>query len=164
MCVSTYTISTRHASKKRAFHLNQDAFDNSFTVDIAFDPERRLLYVLDQANFRLVTFDIARRRVMASLRLGRLPFAVALSPDRRRAYITNIGMFEYKAVPGADPKRARETGLPFPAFGFPSPEAVEGAKRTTATGQRQVPGLADPNVNESHSHETVKLANPAAPR
>ena len=158
------TINPADGSKKRAFDLNQDGFDDSFTGDIAFDPERRLLYVLDQANFRLVTFDIARRRVVASLRLGRLPFALALSPDRRRAYITNIGMFEYKAVPGADPKRARETGLPFPAFGFPSPEAAQGAKRVTAAGEVQVPGLGDPNVNESNSLAIVNLENPSAPR
>ena len=79
------SINPADGSNKRAFDLNQDSFDDSFTGDIAFDPERRLLYVLDQANFRLVTFDIARRRVVASLRLGRLPFALALSPDRRRA-------------------------------------------------------------------------------
>ncbi len=158
------SINPADGSNKRAFDLNQDGFDDSFTGDIAFDPERRLLYVLDQANFRLVTFDIARRRVVASLRLGRLPFALALSPDRRRAYITNIGMFEYKPVPGADPKRARETGLPFPAFGFPSPEAAQGAKRATAAGEVQVPGLGDPNVNESNSLAIVNLENPSAPR
>src|SRR5258706_4325834 len=142
-------INPSDGSRKRIFDTNQDGFSDSFTGDLAFDPDRRLLYVLDQANFRLVTIDVTRRRVSASLRLGRLPFAIALSPDRRRAYITNIGMFEYKAVPGADRKLARETGLPFPAFGFPSPEATEGAKRTTAKGEGQVAGLGEPNVNES---------------
>jgi YVTN family beta-propeller protein len=157
-------INPADGSRKRALDTNQDGVSDSFTGDLAFDPARRLLYVLDQANFRLVTIDVSRRRVAASLRLGRLPFAMALSPDRRRAYITNIGMFEYKPVPGADKKTARETGLPFPAFGFPSPEASEGAKRATAKGEVQVAGLGDPNVNESNSLAIVNLENPAAPR
>ena len=156
-------INPADGSKRRVFETNQDGFADSFTGDLALDPDRKLLYVIDQANFRLVTIDVTRRRVVASLRLGRLPFAIALSPDRRRAYITNIGMFEYKPIPGADRKSARDTGLPFPAFGFPSPEAAEGAKRATAKGEVQVAGLGDPNVNESNSLAIVNLENPAAP-
>jgi YVTN family beta-propeller protein len=157
-------INPSDGSRRRIFDTNQDGFEDSFTGDLAFDPERKLLYVIDQANFRLVTIDLARRRVAASLRLGRLPFAIALSPDRRRAYITNIGMFEYKPVPGADRKHPQETGLPFPAFGFPSPQAAEGAKRATAKGEVQIAGLGDPNVQESNSLAIVNLKNPSAPR
>lgn len=151
-------------SRKRVLDLNRDGFSDSFTGDLAFDPERKLLYALDQANFRLVTIDVARRRLVTTLRLGRLPFALALSPDKRRAYVTNIGMFEYKALPGADKQQARDTGLPFPAFGFPSPEAAAGVKRATAKGEIEVPGLGDPNAQESNSLAVVNLENPAAPR
>jgi YVTN family beta-propeller protein len=157
-------INPSDESRKLLLDLNRDGYSDSFTGDLAFDPERKLLYALDQANFRLVTIDVNRRRALASLRLGRLPFALALSPDKRRAYVTNIGMFEYKAIPGADRKQARVTGLPFPAFGFPSPEATEGAKRATAKGEIQVPGLGDPNARESNSLAVVNLENPAAPR
>jgi YVTN family beta-propeller protein len=157
-------IDPADGSKKRLLDLNRDGASDSFTGDLAFDPERKLLYALDQANFRLVTIDVAHRRVAASLRLGRLPFALALSPDKRRAYVTNIGMFEYKAFPGAEANHARETGLPFPAFGFPSPEATAGAARTTAKGEIQVPGLGDPNAPESNSLAVINLENPAAPR
>ena len=156
-------INPSDGGKRRVFGTNQDGFADSFTGDLAFDPDRRLLYVIDQANFRLVIIDVTRRRVVASLRLGRLPFAIALSPDRRRAYITNIGMFEYKPIPGAERKNARETGLPFPAFGFPSPESAAGARRSTAKGEVEVAGLGDPNVNESNSLAIVNLDNPSAP-
>jgi hypothetical protein len=122
-------------TRKGFIDLNREGYSDSFTGDLAFDPERKLLYALDQANFRLVTIDVSRRRLVASLRLGPLPFSLALSTDKRRAYVTNIGMFEYKPIPGADRKQARETGLPFPAFGFPSPEAAEGARRATAKGK-----------------------------
>jgi YVTN family beta-propeller protein len=151
-------------SRKQIFSLNQDGMADSFTGDLAFDPDRKLLYVLDQANFRLVTIDTARRRIAASLKLGRLPFAIALSPDRRRAYVTNIGMFEYKPIPGADKVHARETGIPFPAFGFPSPESAGGVKRETTRGEVQVPGLGDPDVKESNSLAIVNLESAEAPR
>lgn len=149
---------------KRVYDLNQGGFPDSYTGDLAFDSERGLLYVLDQANFRLAVVDTRRNRITASLRLGRLPFSLALSPDRRTLYVTNIGMFEYQGLPGADPRNARDTGLPFPAFGFPSAEARDGVRRRTSRGEIAVPGLGDPNVRESNSVCVVNVEDPAAPK
>jgi YVTN family beta-propeller protein len=148
---------------RKVVDLNQNGAEDSYTGDLAIDAERSLLYVLDQANFRLVIIDLKKGRIASSTRLGRLPFALALSPDKRKVYITNIGMFEYKPVPGADPKNVRETGLPFPAFGFPSPESRDAVRRETARGTVDVPGLGDPNVRESNSLCVVNVENPAAP-
>ena len=58
-----------------------------------------------------------RNRIVANVRTGRLPFAITLSPDGKRAYVTNIGMFEYSAVPGATKDDPRATGLPFSEIG-----------------------------------------------
>ncbi|HEX8984422.1 MAG TPA: bifunctional YncE family protein/alkaline phosphatase family protein, partial [Bryobacteraceae bacterium] len=157
-------INAATAAAQHSFRLNTGGYKDSYTGDLAFDRERGILYVLDQANFRMVSIDTRKRQVLASVRLGRLPFAIALSGDARHAYVTNVGMFEYQALPGADPKRARETGLTFPAFGFPSPEAASGARRETAAGAVDVPGLGDPNVPESNSVAMVDLEDPAAPR
>ncbi len=122
------------------------------------------MYVVDQANFRMVIIDTKKRAIVQSIRTGRLPFAIALSPDRKTAYVTNVGMFEYSAIPGADAKQAKETGLPFPPFGFPSAEAVKGAKRNTENGVVNVPGLGAPNARGSNSLAVIDVANPAAPR
>ena len=136
---------------------------DSYTGDLAFDPDRGLLYVVDQANFRLAIVDLRRHALISSIRTGRLPFAIALSPDRKTAYVTNLGMFEYRALPGADPKRP-ETGLPFPAFGFPSADAAGGASRPTSLGPVDVPGLGDPNAPGSNSLAILDVSKPAAPR
>ncbi len=157
-------IDPSNGETKRVYELNGDGFQDSYTGDLALDRERGVLYVLDQANFRVAAIDIRKNQVIASLRIGRLPFAIALSPDNRKAYITNLGMFQYQPVPGADRKQARETGLPFPAFGFPSPEAAAGARRETARGPVDVPGLGDPNAPESNSLAIVDVEKPAAPR
>lgn len=157
-------IDPKTGDLKRLYDLNQGGFRDSYTGDLALDRARGLLYVLDQANFRLAVIDTRKQRVLSSVRVGRLPFSLALSPDGRRAFVTNIGMFEYRVIPGADPQNPRETGLPFPAFGFPSPEATAGARRETARGPVDVPGLGDPNVPESNSLAVVNLDDPAAPR
>jgi YVTN family beta-propeller protein len=151
-----------NAGRRRVIDLNQNGFDDSYTGDLALDAERNVLYAVDQANFRVAVIDTRSRQVVASVRVGRLPFALALSPDRRKLYVTNIGMFEYQPIPGADPKQAGATGLPFPAFGFPSVEAAAGADRQTARGPVRVPGLGDPNVRESNSVSVVDVTNPAA--
>jgi DNA-binding beta-propeller fold protein YncE len=150
-------------SRHKLYDLNQDDFQDSYTGDLAFDPDRALLYVVDQANFRLVVLDIKKGRVVSSLPVGRLPFAIALSPDKRTAYVTNIGMFRYSPIPGVDRKNSQVTGLPFPAFGFPSPEARDGVRLQTEHGAVDVPGLGDPNARESNSLYIVDVAEPAAP-
>ncbi|MEO7653022.1 MAG: hypothetical protein ABIZ80_21380, partial [Bryobacteraceae bacterium] len=157
-------INPADGARRKLYSLDQDGFRDSYTGDLAFDPDRKVLYVVDQANFRLVAIDIAKHRILSSLRLGRIPFAIALSPDRRKAYVTNIGMFEYQALPGADKKQARDTGLSFPAFGFPSPEARDGVRRETARGPVDVPGLGDPNLREANSVCVIDIANPSSPR
>jgi YVTN family beta-propeller protein len=150
------------AARRRSIDLNQGDFKDSYAGDLALDAERNILYAVDQANFRVAAVDLKTRAVIASVRVGRLPFALALSPDRKTLYVTNVGMFEYKMIPGADPAEPRFTGLPFPAFGFPGAEASAGARRPAEKGPVEVPGLGDPNVPESNSLCVVNVSNPAA--
>jgi DNA-binding beta-propeller fold protein YncE len=144
--------------------LNGGGFSDSFSGDMALDKTRRILYVLDQTNFRVVIFDLRTRRRVASVRVGRLPFAIALSPDGQRAFVTNIGMFEYRMLPGIDPKDAQGTGLLFPPFGFPSRQARNGVRAHTAHGDIDVPGLGDPNAAESNSVAVLDVSDPARAR
>jgi DNA-binding beta-propeller fold protein YncE len=150
--------------RQSVIDLNHDGYRDSYSGDMALDAVRGLLYVVDQANFRLVEIDTRRGNIVQSIRSGRLPFAVALAPDGRTAYVTDLGMFEYRALPGADPKDLKATGLPFPAFGFPSKDAVTGARRRTESGSVQVPGLGKPNARGSNGLTVVDVANPQAPR
>ncbi|MCX6610459.1 MAG: hypothetical protein NTW74_06360, partial [Acidobacteria bacterium] len=144
--------------------LNQGEFRDSYSADLAFDAKRHLLYVVDQANFRVAIFDTTKRRLLQSVKVGRLPFAIALSPDHRHLYVTNLGIFEYQSLPGADRKRPIETGIPFPAFGFPSKESLEGVERETGEGKVKVAALGDPNREESNSLAVVDVANPGQAR
>lgn len=122
-------------------------YKDSLPGDLKLSPGGKWLYVLDLAHFRLVIFDTESKHMVASVPVGFLPFALALSPDGDRAYVTNVGMFQYSLVPGYDPKRALETGLSFPPFGFPSPEARDGVE----VEGKAIPGLGDPNSSKSNS-------------
>ncbi|MBM3761467.1 MAG: hypothetical protein FJW36_14610 [Acidobacteria bacterium] len=153
-------IDTDNGKTQYKLELNQGTFRDSYSGDLVYDARRKLLYVVDQANFRVAIFDVAKRRLIQSVKVGRLPFAMALSPDQRRLFVTNLGMFEYQALPGADRKRPIETGLPFPAFGFPSKESSEGVERETGSGPVKVAPLGDPNREESNSLAVVDVATP----
>ncbi len=126
-------LDATNGKKVRTFNLNTGGFKDSYTGDLALDRERGLLYVVDQANFRLVTIDIRANHIVGSVKTGRLPFAVALSEDGTRQYVTNLGLFEYKAL---------DTPIPFPKFGFPSTQSRE--------------ELGDPNVAEANSVAVIE--------
>jgi len=157
--ISLFDWSNGH---RRAIDLNQKGFDDSYSGDLALDPERGILYVVDQANFRVAVIDTKTRTVLTSVRVGRLPFAVALSPDRQKLYVTNLGTFQYQVIPGVNTADALNTALSFPAFGFPSPESANGAERSNGKGTFAVPGLGDPNANESNSVCVLDVSSPAS--
>ncbi len=157
-------IDAASGKRRAALNLNQRGYRDSYSGDLALDQNRSLLYVLDQANFRLAVFDTRRKQMVSNVRLGRLPFAISLSPDGRRAYITNIGTFEYKVLPGIEQSWTQESALPFPAFGFSSTGLIAAEQRTNSRGQNiAVPALGDPNAAESNSLAVVNINVPAHP-
>jgi hypothetical protein len=156
-------IDLESGKKVRDFDLNRDGFQDSFTADLALDRERGFLYVVDQANFRLAVVNVKDGKTVASIRTGRLPFAVAYDAGRREAYVTNIGLFEYKVIPGADPNRPERR-----VWRFPRSDSRRRKRRRACAAQRRlgmvnVPALGDPNAAESNSVAIVSLENPAKP-
>jgi DNA-binding beta-propeller fold protein YncE len=138
-------------------HLNSGTYADSFVGDFVLSADGSRLYAVDQFNYRLVVFDLKRDQVLRSVRVGRNPFAVALSPDGRYAWVSSVGMFEYPLLPGVTSRNRRKAGLSFPAYGVPSNEADKG---TTAEGI-EVPGLGSPNHPDAMSVLKVNLSTGA---
>lgn len=134
--------------------LNTGGFEDSFAGDLTLSRDGRRLFVVDQFNYRLVTVDVESGKVVQSVRVGRNPFAVAVSRDEKFAWVSNVGMFEYPLVPGVTPETRAENGLPFPAYGIPSKDAEDGVD---VNGLR-VPGLGSPNHPDAMSVFSVDLA------
>ncbi|MGD1069238.1 MAG: alkaline phosphatase family protein [Bryobacteraceae bacterium] len=156
-------VDTVSGNRLKLVDLNRGEWRNSFTADLTFDPARRLIFAIDQANFRVAIVDARKGRVLSSIRVGRMPFAIALSPDGNTAYVTNAGVFQYQPLPGATREDAKRTGLPFPAFGFPSEESLHGVKRDTEAGTIDVPPLGDPNALASNSVCVIDVRDPLKP-
>lgn len=128
-------------------HFKGRTYRHSFTGALALSPDGNSLYALDLAHFELVGIDTRKTKIKWRVGTGRLPFAVSVSPEGDRIYVTNVGTYQYSVVPGFEKKRAEETGLDFPPFAAGSQEARDG----TVVGGKKVPGLGDPNVPESNS-------------
>jgi len=130
----------------------------SYAANLVLSPDGRLLFVLDQGNWRVVVVDAIAHERIASFATGSNPLMLALAPDGRRLYITNSGLFEYQLVGGVDAHDPLHTGLHFPPFGYPSKAAREG---TVAEGH-PVHGLGDENSNRGSSLWTYDITDPRA--
>jgi len=106
-------LDAANGARRKLISINTGDFHNSYTADLAIDPVRHILYVIDQANDRLVLIDTVKDAILSSVATGHMPFTIALSPERNTAYVANIGMFRYQVLP---------TPLSLPPFGFPSPD------------------------------------------
>ncbi len=130
-------------------------FAGSFAATLVVSRDGKTVFVLDQGNWRIVVFDAAKMERIASISTGAYPYALALSPDGRRLYVTNTGLFEYTTIPGASDKDQLGTGLHFPPYGYPSKAAREG---TIAEG-KQIPGLGDENSDRGSSLWTYDVTD-----
>lgn len=133
-------------------------FADSYAADLKVSPDGRHIYCADVTNFRLIVIDAATRRVTGSAPVGRYPYTLAVSGDR--AYVANIGLFEYSAVPAPSDGKSDPRGLTRPPFGYPSKAAREGV---TFEG-RKIPGLGDDNGPQSFSVTGVDVSDPQAPK
>ncbi|PWU05432.1 MAG: hypothetical protein C5B51_14310 [Terriglobia bacterium] len=148
-------IDLSSGERRRVFDLNVAGYRNSFSGDLVWDGTQNVLYVADQANFRIAVIDVRSRKVLASATAGRLPMAMTLSPDRRRLYVANAGMFRYRPLP---------IPLSFPPFGFPSAEALTGTEAPAGQSVVQIPPIGDPTVPESNSVAVINVSDPSAPK
>ena len=140
-----------------AHEADGESYRYGYLGDIRLSPDGRTMYGVDQSNFRFVTIDLKKRKVVRSIAVGRYPFGLTLSPNGKRAYVANVGMYEYALVRDA---RGRPGKLAFPPFGVPSEAAEQG---TIVDGVR-VPGLGDPNDIRSMSVFTIDISKRGKPR
>lgn len=132
--------------------LNGNGYTDSFTSDLLLNGNE--LLVLDRANFRLVRIDLSTRKITASIPTGRQPFGLALSPDRKLAFVANVGLYAYPLLPGVTPTNKDTMMLKFPAYGAHTNESREGVE----VEGRRIPGLGSPLVDEAMSVFIVDLA------
>jgi YVTN family beta-propeller protein len=134
-------------------------YASSFSATLLLSRDGKTLFVLDQANWRVVVIDLSNHQRIASLPTGSNPFALALSADGQRLHVTNTGLFEYQLIGGVKSSDVTATGLHFPPFGYPSKNARRGV---TAEGHK-IPGLGSENDVRGSSLWTYDVRDPAKP-
>ncbi len=135
---------------------NRKQYEDSYIGDLILTEDGNLLYAVDQANFRMVIIDTRKGKLISSINVGRYPFGITLSPNGKRAYVANVGMFEYKKIEGVEKDNPNRVGLKFPPYGHLSEEAEKGVE----IDGYKIAGLGDPNVPESFSVWAVNVEDP----
>lgn len=130
-------------------------YRESFTADLLLNEPRHELLVLDRGNFRLVRIDLNTHKITASIRTGRQPFGLAISPDHHMAFVANVGMYDYPLLPGLTPANYDSSLLPFHPYGNGTRESIQGY---TLHGKK-IPGVGSPLAPEAMSVYAVDLSN-----
>lgn len=144
--VNTYTLDGKFGDAE---------YHDSFTSDLLYNEDNNELIVLDQANYRMVRIDCVTRQITASVAVGRLPFGLALSPDRKTAVVANVGMYAYPLIEGLTKENYDSMLISGFPYGHNTPESRNG----TVVDGKKIPGVGDPNVPESMSVFTVDLTS-----
>ena len=132
---------------------------DGYIGDMQLSKDGRYLYAVDQMLFRLIVIDTQLKKIISSIKTGRYPFGVILSPDQQKVYVANVGMFEYRKIGNIEAQKDYNNALDFPPFGFGTEEMKKGIQIDSL----DIPGLGDPNVPESVSVWSFSIRNPAKP-
>ena len=128
-------------------------YQDSFTSDLLLNDDKNELLVLDRANFRMVRLDLATRKITASIKVGRQPFGLGLSPDKNQAFVANVGLYSYPLIEGANPGNYDSLRISHHPYGNNTKESIEG----TVVEGRKIPGLGSPLHPDAMSVFTIDL-------
>jgi DNA-binding beta-propeller fold protein YncE len=130
-----------------------EKFDDSFTSDLLLLDNGKLL-VLDRGNFRMVVVDARTRKLEGSVKTGRQPFGIALSPYKKTVFVANVGMYEYPLIEGATPANYDSILISRHPYGDGTREAIEGA----VVEGRKIPGVGSPLHEDAMCVFAIDLA------
>ncbi len=126
-------------------------FDDSFTSDLLLNNDE--LLILDRANFRMVRYRLADKKITASIPVGRQPFGLAISADKQTAFVANVGMYAYPLIEGANRTNYDSLLIPRHPYGNNTRESIEG----TIIDGKKIPGVGSPSAPEAMSVFTINL-------
>ncbi len=133
---------------------------HGYIGDMTITKDGKIVYALDQINFRLIIIDTRRLKVVKSVPAGRYPFGIVLTPDEKKVYIANAGMFQYSKIGEIESKSDISGALQFPVFAYGSEEMKNGITTDTLV----VPGLGDPNSEMAFSVWAVSVDDLSDPK
>ena len=133
---------------------------HGYIGDMKLSNDGKTLYAVDQIGFRMVVLDTEIKKLIHSVPVGRYPFGICLSPDEKKAYVANVGMFEYSYIKESQDVDSKIKPIDYPAFGYGSEEMISGINNDTM----MVNGLGDQNAIEAFSVFAISLKDKDHPR
>lgn len=134
-------------------------YSHGYIGDMTLNKAGNRLYAVDQINFILLIIDPVKKEVLHRVSTGRYPFGVCLSPDEKKVYVANVGMYQYTRVASLNKDSLDQTSLDYPAFAYLSAESETGIHNDSVN----IPGLGKPNTPESFSVWTIDVSDQANP-
>ena len=130
-------------------------FEDSFTSDLLYNSDKNELLVLDRANFRMVRINMQTRQIEASIPCGRLPFGLSISPDKKYAFVANVGMYSYPLIEGMTEQNYDSMLISHHPYGDNTKESING----TIIDGKKIPGVGSPASPEAMSVFVIDLAS-----
>ncbi|MDX2429890.1 MAG: bifunctional YncE family protein/alkaline phosphatase family protein [Bacteroides sp.] len=135
-------------------------YSHGYIGDLCLSKDGKTLYAVDQIGFRMLIVDTDSKVLKHSVPVGRYPFGICLSPDEKKVYVANVGMFQYSFIREGREGNGRIRPIAYPAFAYGSKEMEEGIKNDTISIQ----GLGDLNAIEAFSVFAINIEDSTAPR
>ena len=135
-------------------------YSHGYIGDLTISKDGKTLYAVDQIGFRMLIVDIPTKSLKHSVPVGRYPFGICLSPDEKKVYVANVGMFEYAYIKDSQGEDAPIKPINYPAFAYGSKEMETGIENDTV----YIPGLGDLNAIEAFSVFAINLEDPQNPK
>jgi len=135
-------------------------YRHGYIGDLKLSKDGKTLYAVDQIGFRMVILNTESKKLIHSVPVGRYPFGICLSPDEKKAYVANVGMFEYSYIKGSQDKNAKIKSIPYPAFAYGSDEMKNGIQKDSLS----IKGLGDLNAIEAFSVFAINIEDRIAPK
>lgn len=130
-------------------------FEDSFTADLLLNEDQNELLILDRGNFRLVRYDLGNNKITASIPAGRQPFGLAISADKKTAFVANVGMYSYPLIKGMNKNNYDSMMISRHPYGNNTQESIEG----TIVEGKIIPGVGSPNSPEGMSVFSIDLSS-----
>lgn len=134
-------------------------YSHGYIGDLKLSKDGKTIYAVDQIGFRMVIADTGTKTLKHSIPVGRYPFGICLSPDEKKVYVANVGMFEYSYIKESNEKDAKIKPINYPAFAYGSEEMKSGILNDTIS----ISGLGDLNAIEAFSVFAINLEDSLKP-
>lgn len=135
-------------------------YSHGYIGDLKLSKDGKTLYAVDQIGFRMIVLNTETKSIEHSVPVGRYPFGICLSPDEKKAYVTNVGMFQYAKIRDGKGDSAKVKPIDYPAFAYGSEEMKEGIENDTIS----IKGLGEMNSPDAFSVFAIDLDSQDQPK